>query len=288
VPGTGNEILGLYWTTSGPVDVHYGREWSLFDLADRCAQAERVGFKGIGIWHADLEHILETRTLADVKQLLDGHGLEYLELEFIWEWFLDPDDERRRAAEPTKRLLYDAAAALGAHHVKVGNIPGTPCELPRLTEAFAELCAEAAEHHDAKMVYEFMPPDVNVQDLDTALAIVDGADAKNGGLAIDTWHMSKMGIPPVEMLRIPAQYLSWVELSDGQWEDMADPIDEVINHRKLPGEGEFPIRAYVEAFRQAGYTGPWGVEVLSEELRNLPIEQIFDRAYATTIAQLTG
>ncbi len=34
-----------------------------------------------------------------------------------------------------------------------------------------------------------------------------------------------------------------------------------------------------------GYPGPWGVEVLSEELRNLPIEEIFDRAYATTSAQ---
>ena len=99
--------------------------------------------------------------------------------------------------------------------------------------------------------------------------------------------MSKMGIPPVELLRIPTQYLSWVELSDGQWENMADPIDEVINHRKLPGEGEFPIRAYVEACRQAGYEGPWGVEVLSEELRNLPIEEIFDRSYATTMAQLS-
>ena len=282
------ELVGLYWTVSGPVEVHVGREWSLFDFRDRCAAAQRVGFAGIGIWHADLEHVLERRTLREMKQILDDHGLTYLELEFLMDWFLDEDDERRRASDASRRLLFEAASVLGAHHVKVGNIPGTPCELPRLTEAFAELCAEAAEHHDAKMVYEFMPPDVNVQDLDTALAIVDGADAKNGGIAIDTWHMSKMGIPPVEMLRIPAQYLSWVELSDGQWEDMADPIDEVINHRKLPGEGEFPIRAYVEAFRQAGYTGPWGVEVLSEELRNLPIEQIFDRAYATTIAQLTG
>jgi sugar phosphate isomerase/epimerase len=281
-----NDLLCLYWTGSGPVEVHFGREWSLFDLADRCAQAERAGFKGIGIWHADLEHVLETRTLPEIRSLLDAHGLEYLELEFIWEWFLPPDDERRRAAEPTKRMLYEAAAALDTHHIKVGNIPGTPCELPRLTEAYAELCAEAAEHHGAKMVYEFMPPDVNVHDLDTALALVDGAQAPNGGLAIDTWHMAKLGIPPAEMLRIPAEQLAWVELSDGQWENMADPIDEVINHRKLPGEGEFPIRSYVEACRTAGYAGPWGVEVLSEELRNLPIEQIFDRSYATAAAQL--
>ena len=53
-----------------------------------------------------------------------------------------------------------------------------------------------------------------------------------------------------------------------------------------PAEGEFPIRAYVAALRDAGYAGPWGVEVLSEDLRALPIEEIFDCASATSRAQL--
>src|SRR2546421_1911191 len=150
-----HELLGLYWTTSGPVEVHVGREWSLFDLRDRCEQAARVGFSGVGLWHADLEHVLEARTLSDVKLLLDDNGLEHLELEFLWEWFLDADDERRKESDVRRRLLFDAAATLSAHHVKVGNIPGTPCELRRLTERFAELCADAAEHHDRKIVYEF-------------------------------------------------------------------------------------------------------------------------------------
>ncbi|HET7515925.1 MAG TPA: hypothetical protein VFJ60_14060, partial [Gaiella sp.] len=57
------ELVALYWTVSGPVEVHVGREWSLFDWADRCAEARKVGFSGLGIWHADLEHVLETRTL---------------------------------------------------------------------------------------------------------------------------------------------------------------------------------------------------------------------------------
>jgi sugar phosphate isomerase/epimerase len=61
----------------------------------------------------------------------------------------------------------------------------------------------------------------------------------------------------------------------------------VVNRRRLPGEGEFPIVEYVAVCRELGYDGPWGVEVLSEELRNLPIEQIFERAYETTSAQLT-
>jgi sugar phosphate isomerase/epimerase len=281
-----NDVVALYWTTSGPVDVHTGREWSLFDLRDRCAHAEGAGFRGIGLWHADLEHVLETRTLADVAALLDEHGLRHLELEFLMDWFLPTSDERRRAGDRVRALLWEAAPALPTHHIKVGNIPGTPCELDELTERYAELCADAAEHHDARVVYEFMPPDVNVHDLETALALVEGANAPNGGLAIDTWHLGKLGVAPDDLRGIPAHHIGWVELSDGPYESMPDLVEETINHRELPGEGEFPIREYVTALRDAGYDGPWGVEVLSQKLRSLPIEQIFDRAYVTSSAQL--
>src|SRR5262245_32736822 len=170
-----DDLLALYWTVAGPVEVHVGREWSLFDFRDRCEHAARAGFSGTGLWHSDLEHVLETRTLREVKQLLDDNGLSYVELEFLWEWFLDPADERRRASDETRRLLFEAAAALDAHHIKVGNIPGTPCDRAVLTERYAELCADAAEQHGARIVYEFMPFDVNVHDLDTALAVVEGA-----------------------------------------------------------------------------------------------------------------
>src|SRR5438105_511715 len=155
---SGDALVALYWTVSGPVEVHEGREWSLFDLRDRCEQAARAGFNGIGIWHADLEHVLETRSLGEVKQLLDDNGLEYLELECLLDWFLDPGDERRAASDRTRALLFEAAAALDAHHVKVANIHGTPCPVLQVTERYAELCADAP----AKVVYEFMPFDVNV------------------------------------------------------------------------------------------------------------------------------
>jgi sugar phosphate isomerase/epimerase len=279
------ELVGLYCTVSGPVEVHVGREWSLFDFRDRCAAAQRVGFAGIGIWHADLEHVLERRTLREMKQILDDHGLRYLELEFLMDWFVEEGDERRKASDATRRLLFEAAAVLGAHHVKVGNIPGTPCALPALTERFAELCTDAAQQHDALIAYEFMPFDVNVHSVEAALEVVGGAGAPNGAIAVDTWHLAKLGIAPEDLRQIPSKLLGWVELSDGQYENMPDPIDEVVNHRRLPGEGEFPIPAYVEVCREIGYGGPWGVEVLSEELRNLPMEQIFERAYETTAAQ---
>jgi sugar phosphate isomerase/epimerase len=279
------ELVALYWTVSGPVEVHSGREWSLFDWADRCAEAQKVGFSGLGLWHADLRHVLETRSLRELKQVFDDNGLRHLELEFLMDWFLDEDDERRRAADEIQELLFRAAGELDAHHVKVGNIPGIPAEISRLTERFGELCADAAQHTDAKIVYEFMPFDVNVNSVDTVLQVVGGAGAGNGGIAIDTWHMSKLGIEPGDLRRIPLELMSWVELSDGRLDDMEDRVDETVNHRALPGEGEFDVRGYVEACSDHGYPGPWGVEVLSEELRINPIDVIFRRAYETTAAQ---
>jgi sugar phosphate isomerase/epimerase len=279
------ELMALYWTVSGPVKVHFGREWSTFDWRDRCAHAARVGFRGLGLWHADVAHQLQMTTLAEMKTIFDDAGLRYLEVEFLADFFAEPGTAERAASDALRRQLFETAATFDAHHIKVGNIPGTPCALGRLTEEFAALCDDAAEHTAAKIAYEFMPFDVNVNTLDAALALVTEAGRANGGLAIDTWHMSKLGIAPDELTRIPSRYLTWVELSDGHFENMEDAIDEVINHRNLPGEGEFDIPGYVETLRAAGYEQPWGVEVLSEELRGLPIEQEFERAYETTAAQ---
>jgi sugar phosphate isomerase/epimerase len=279
------ELLALYWTVSGPADVHVGREWSLFGWRERCEQAARVGFTGLGLWHADIEHQLETETLPEMKRIFDDAGLEYLQVEFLADFFLDPSLPARQASDRRRRLLFETAATFGAHHIKVGNIPGAPCEPAKLIEAFGELCADAAAHTDATVLYEFMPFDVNVRTLEAALELVTGAAAPNGGLAIDTWHMAKLGISPEDLGRIPLQWLGWVELSDGRFRDMDDLVEETVNHRELPGEGEFDIPGYVEACRAIGYVGPWGVEVLSAELRRLPIETCFDRAYETTIAQ---
>jgi sugar phosphate isomerase/epimerase len=97
--------------------------------------------------------------------------------------------------------------------------------------------------------------------------------------------MSKLGIAPDDLRKIPLHHLSWIELSDGQREDMEDPIAETTRFRKLPGEGEFDITGYIEVAQDIGYEGPWGIEVLSDALRELPIEEIFSRAYETSMSQ---
>ena len=149
-----------------------------------------------------------------MKRAMDDNGLTRLELEFLMDWFLDPGDERRQASDKTRDLLLEAAVGARRASHQGGEHPRPPRPRSRSSrERFGELCDAAAERTDAKIVYEFMPFDTNVRSLDAVLEVVGGAARPNGGIAIDTWHMSKLGIAPDDLRRIPLEYMSWIELS---------------------------------------------------------------------------
>ena len=274
------ELLASYWTISSGLP-HTDREYSPFDFKDRVEAAARAGFKGFGLWHADLDHVLESRSLKEMKQILDDNGMKYVELEFLTDWFLD--GERKKQSDIQKQKLLMAAEALQAKHVKVGDFFREQCPMPRLIDAFAELCADAAKH-GTRIGFELMPFSM-IDTLADSLAMVEGAGAENGGIVFDLWHLVKLKIPYEEVSRVPAQYLLSVELNDGTFEAPWSLHEDTINHRRLCGEGEFDIKSFIDCVQRAGYAGPWGIEVLSEELRQWSLEKLTTRSFETTMAQ---
>ena len=62
------ELMASYWTISGAFPLA-AREYSPFDFKDRVEAAARAGFKGLGLWHADLDHILERSSRARWRNL---------------------------------------------------------------------------------------------------------------------------------------------------------------------------------------------------------------------------
>jgi sugar phosphate isomerase/epimerase len=276
------DLLASYWTISCGLP-HSDKEYSPFDFRDRVESAARAGFTGFGIWHADLEHVLRKRTLKEMKQIFDDNGIQYIELEFLTDWFLDGD--RKRQSDICKKLLLDAAEALQAHHVKVGDFYQETAPMPRLIEAFAKLCAEAAER-GTRVGFELMPFAM-IRTLEDSLRLVEGAGASNGGICFDTWHIVKLKIPYAELRSVPAQYITSVELNDGTFECPWSLHEDTVNHRRLCGEGEFDLRGFIAAMQAAGCRGPWGIEVLSEELRKWPLERLTTQAFETTMAQFS-
>lgn len=276
------DILGSYWTLAGGALPHTDREYSPFDFKDRVESAAQTGFTGIGLWHADLEHILKTRSLKDMKTIFDDSGIKHVELEFLTDWFMEPG-ERRQKSDEQRRLLLTAAEALDARHVKVGDFFNTPCPMGRLAESFAGLCKDAADH-GTKILFEVMPFS-NVHTIEDSLHMFRESGADNGGFILDLWHLIYMGVPYQEIAKIPCQYLLGVELNDGPLERPADLHQETINNRKLCGRGEFDISGFIRAVESTGYDGPYGIEVLSEELRAMPMKELITTTYDTTIAQ---
>ena len=275
------ELLASYWTLAGGAEPHTDREYSPFDFRDRVEASARVGFKGFGIWHADLYHTLERRSLREMKQILDDNGMKHLELEFLRDWFRDGEEKKQSDLE--KKKLFEAAGVLNAHHIKVGDFERKITPMPLLIESFAALCADAAKQ-EITIGFELMPFAM-IDSLKDSLAMIEGASATNGGIILDLWHLAKMRIPYDEIARIPAKYLVSVELNDGTFEAPWSLHEDTINHRRFCGEGEFDVPGFIDSVEKAGYTGPFGIEVLSEELRRKPLEEIATRAFETTIAQ---
>jgi sugar phosphate isomerase/epimerase len=274
------ELLASYWTISAG-HPHTDREYSPFDFKDRVQSAARAGFTGFGIWHADLERVRKKYPLKEMKKILDDSGIQHVELEFLTDWFLQGD--RKRLSDIRKESLFEAAEVLGARHIKVGDFFQEQCSLPCLTDAFAALCREAAQH-GARIGFELMPFAM-IRTLDQSLAMVKGAGAPNGGIVFDLWHVVKLGITYEEVCRVPLEYVVSVELNDGTVHAPWSLHEDTINHRRFCGEGEFDVRGFVQGMRKAGYRGPWGIEVLSAELRTLPLEELTTRAFRTTMAQ---
>jgi len=278
------ELIASYWTLGGGALPHSDREYSTFEFRDRVEQAARAGFKGLGLWHSDLVHVLKTRTLREMRQILDANGMKYIEIEFLADWFLDPG-ERRTQSDDTRRLLLDAAEALGGRHIKVGDFLRTPVPMPRLIEEFAKLCAQARDR-GTRIGYELMPFST-IDSLERALELVRGAGAGNGGIIFDLWHIVKLGIAYEKVWQFPKEYLTGVEINDGYVRNLPtrDLAEETTQYRRLCGQGEFDVRGFTSLMPKSHYDGPVGIELLSKELRAWPLEKVARVAYETTAAQ---
>jgi sugar phosphate isomerase/epimerase len=52
----------------------------------------------------------------------------------------------------------------------------------------------------------------------------------------------------------------------------------------LPGEGDLDTAGFVATMHELGWRGLWGVEMIAEEHRALPVDEALTRARAATLA----
>jgi sugar phosphate isomerase/epimerase len=235
----------------------------------------------MGFWHADLQSIKDRYGFREMKRMLDDHGIVHIEVEWLLDWYRT--GVRREESDRTRELLLDAAEALGAHHIKIGDLENDCAGVPKLTEEFAVLCAQARERGTLVM-FEMLPAQFSkAPSLDDVLSICRGSGAANGGIMIDNLHCVRTGTTAEDLVKkIGPEIPLAVEINDGSLALPKNFIDSVINKRLLPGDGEFDLIGFLCAIWDQGFTGPIGVEVLNEYMRKWPIDVAAEEAFRKT------
>ncbi len=263
-------------------------------FAERLEAAAGAGFGAVSLWGRDYAAArAEGLSDADLRAMLDDHGLVVAELDPAWWWLPGASDIDIPPALDTEDVfrfgeadLFAVADALGARSINAVDVFGGPWDVDGAAEAFAGLCTRAAEH--GLLVHIEWLPWSKIPDLAAAFRIVQLAARPNGGLNIDAWHLVRSGTGVEQLREVPGSLILGVQLDDGPLEPEPDLVEATLHHRALPGDGEFDLEAIVGALRHTGTTAPIGVEVFSDALHALPARQAARAAAQSTRAVLGG
>ncbi len=251
---------------------------------ERVKAVADAGFTGFGIRHQDLLEVERTMGLVDARKTLEDHGITLVEVEFLEGWYL-PAGPEREASDRQRQDLLRGAEALGALHIKIGGrFDSPPFEPDLIAEEFHVLGQQAADA-GTRVGLEPMPF-ADCKTPEDALEVVLRADHPNAGVLIDVWHAGRAGVDFATLAQIPQEHIFSVEMSDAAPEVRGSLIDDTFDERKFVGEGSLDIAGFVRAIKQTGYSGAWGVEMLSTDFRAMPVDAATRKSYDTLIAFL--
>jgi sugar phosphate isomerase/epimerase len=272
------ELLATCWTSAGDAASDRPDLRSPLTLRERVEAASAAGFRGFGLLSDDLPAAVAEYGLAGIQALLADNGIVVLELEGIPYWW--DDGPRRHESDRIRRSVLQAAEALGARHIKVTpDGDDGPWDRGRWAARFAELAAQA-DHVGARLGIEFFPWS-NVKTLHDGLRLVGDAGHEAGGVVIDAWHVARAHTPMADLASVPLNRIVGVELDDADEQVVGTLFADTVHRRRYCGEGTFDLPAMITSLRTAGWNGPWGVEILSEEHRSQPVDEALQRASAS-------
>jgi sugar phosphate isomerase/epimerase len=275
------DLIAACWTSGGNADARSGIVPSPVPMSERIQTVAATGWRGFGLMHADLVAARESWGLPALRAMFADNGIQHIELEYLLDWWTTGGS--RRESDRVRGDLFDSYAELGARHIKVGpGLPGPPVSRQRLIDSWGELC-ELASERGIRLALESEPFSY-LPTVESAVDVVQAVGAENGGILLDVWHVHRSGLPYDRLpLVVPEHLLFAVELSDASEEVVGSLFEDTINNRRYCGEGAFDVPQFIRTIEQMGFDGPWGVEIISDEHRALPVGEGLNRAYDTAV-----
>ena len=211
-------------------------------------------------------------SLERLREALDARGLGCMEIAGI---AVEAPAETLAALEETVRY----AEGLGAEFANVRFLVAPDAAGQELLCR----CEDALAKVGTRIALEFSRG-TKTRNISETLSLIESAETRSAGVTLDTWHffLARDGPDWSAFEALPLSKLANVQLSDGVPVGDQSYYEATLNERRLPGEGEFDLTRFAQVLRRKDFDGAVIVEVLSAQLRNLPVEDFALQAGATS------
>ena len=137
--------------------------------------------------------------------------------------------------------------------------------IDRAAADFHEL-GERAAKRGLRIGYEALAWGRHVNDHRDAWEIVRRAAHPNVGLILDSFHTLARRIELASIRSIPGDKIFIVQLADAPLIEM-DLLYWSRHFRNMPGEGDLPVREFMQAVAATGYDGYLSLEIFNDQFR---------------------
>ncbi|WP_328461809.1 sugar phosphate isomerase/epimerase and 4-hydroxyphenylpyruvate domain-containing protein [Streptomyces sp. NBC_00448] len=126
--------------------------------------------------------------------------------------------------------------------------------------------ADRAQQAGVRLAYEALAWGHHVNTVDHAWRIVKSCDHPALGLCLDSFHILARGTDPALLASVPGEKMFFLQLADAPHIGV-DMLQWSRHWRSFPGQGDFDLTGFMTRVLEAGYRGPWSLEVFNDVFR---------------------
>jgi len=116
----------------------------------------------------------------------------------------------------------------------------------RAVDTLGRLCDMAAGY-GITLGLEFMGLTPACNSVQRAAWFVGQVGRNNIGIGVDALHLARTGGTPAEVAELPAHLFVYAQICDGAGLSVTSDYLSEAENRKMPGDGDFPLRELIEA-----------------------------------------
>ena len=226
----------------------------------------------IELWLTKLEEYLATHTIEEVASRAADRGVKLAAAAFQGGLLVSQGEARRVAWEQFERRLALCAALHIPVLVVVADFLGPfgPVDIERAQVSLRQ-AGESAARRGVQIALEFHAKNSFVNNLETAVMLVQSAGHPSVGICLDLFHFFVGPSKFHDLDLLTPENLFHVQVAD-----VADRPRELAADadRILPGDGDFALQTVFDHLRKIGYSGAISLELLNPQFWKIPARQV--------------